>query len=154
MTADEKIRVRQMRLEGITYAQISSSLNISENTIKSFCQRNKLPVGSIASLPDTRPDPMDNTICKQCGKRLKQNPKHKPKKFCSDICRNAWWKTHNEQVDKKAVYRFTCVFCGKAFESYGNRSRKYCDHTCYIKDRFFSEGKKAKARNDIDRRAI
>jgi IS30 family transposase len=151
MTADEKARIHQLRLEGCSYAKIAAILNISENTIKSFCQRNKLPVGSIASLPEPVPDTNDNTSCRQCGKKLKQIPKHKPKKFCSDLCRSTWWKEHGEQVNKKAVYHITCACCGKEFESYGNNSRKYCGHECYIKDRF---GEKTKAGNALDLGAV
>ena len=136
MTDGEKTKIGQMRLDGISYAQIALSLGISVNTIKSFCKRNKLPVGGITYSPNAKPGPEDNSICRQCGKQLNQNPKFKPKKFCSDTCRSVWWKDHREQVNKKAIYLFTCACCGKEFESYGNNSRKYCDHACYIQDRF------------------
>ncbi len=153
MTTDEKARIRQMRFEGMSYAQISSNLNISENTIKSFCRRNNLPVGGIILSPDATPESKDNTVCRHCGKQLRQNPKHKPKKFCSDACRRAWWKAHKENLDRKAIYHFTCACCGKVFESYGNNRRKYCGHACYIKDRF-GEPQKTKARNDRDIGAV
>jgi hypothetical protein len=48
----------------------------------------------------------------------------------------AWWKEHPERLNRKAVYGLVCAGCGKPFESYGNRYRKYCSHDCYIKDRF------------------
>lgn len=136
MTRIEKERVRQMRLEGISHSQIASGLGLSVNTVKSYCRRNNLPGGGIAFAPKTD-DKGDNTCCKQCGKRLVLNSKHKPKKFCSDKCRRAWWRVNNVVTpNRKAFYNLTCACCGKKFESYGNKDRKYCGHACYIKDRF------------------
>ena len=77
-------------------------LGISDNTVRSFCPRNGL--GSTAK----------NTVaCKQCGKLIKIIPKQKPRKFCSDTCRATWWNSHQESVDRKAVYEYICVHCGK-----------------------------------------
>jgi hypothetical protein len=78
----------------------------------------------------------DTCCCKQCGKLIKIIPKRKPKIFCSDECRAEWWNTHPENVQRKAVYHFTCAHCGKPFTAYGNKGRKYCCHQCYIADRF------------------
>ena len=48
---------------------------------------------------------------------------------------------HPEAVRKKetALYEKTCVYCGKAFIVYGNRNRRYCQHECYVHDRFWRE---------------
>ena len=42
MTTAEKDRIHEMRLLGLSYSQISNELNISENTIKSYCRRHNL----------------------------------------------------------------------------------------------------------------
>jgi hypothetical protein len=34
------------------------------------------------------------------------------------------------------MYSFTCAGCGVEFAAYGNASRKFCSHECYIKSRF------------------
>ena len=60
----------------------------------------------------------------------------KPKRFCSSRCRNKWWNSNLDKVNKKANYEFTCVRCHKTFTAYGNKGRKYCCHECYIADRF------------------
>ena len=57
----------------------------------------------------------------------------------SDTCRTAWWNSHPDCVDRKAVYAYTCAHCGKPFTAYGNKERKYCSHGCYISDRFGEE---------------
>ena len=128
MTNQQKEQIRTMRLQGAGYIKIGKALGISDNTVRSFCRRNGL--GENAK----------NTLsCKQCGKLIKIIPKQKPKKFCSDSCRNAWWKDHQECITRKAVYEYTCSCCGKPFTAYGNNHRKYCSHSCYIADRFGKE---------------
>jgi rRNA maturation endonuclease Nob1 len=104
----------------LSYATIGKRLGLSVNTVKSFCRRRT----------------SDKLLCRNCGKALEQTPKQKAKSFCGDWCRRAWWKTHRDQIRKKALYRLRCLACGRHFESYGNRNRKYCSHDCYIADRF------------------
>ena len=41
-----------------------------------------------------------------------------------------------EYEKRKAMYEYTCPTCGSTFYAYGNRSRKYCSHECYIAARF------------------
>jgi ribosomal protein S27E len=138
MTNLQKERIADMRHRGLGYTRIAESLGISENTVKSYCQRNNLG-GNMA----VATQPADSqTFCRQCGKELKQNPGKKPIKFCSAECRAAWWKSHPERLNMKAVYRFTCPACGAEFTVYGNAKRKYCCHACYIAGRF---GKGAEA---------
>jgi hypothetical protein len=47
-----------------------------------------------------------------------------------------WWKAHPEQINQKAVYYFSCPYCNKDFTAYGNRTRRFCSHACYINSRF------------------
>jgi endogenous inhibitor of DNA gyrase (YacG/DUF329 family) len=144
MTSIEKEGVRQMRLNGSSYSLIATSLGISVNTIKSYCRRHNLSSTDSLQISDNlfSPDTVekdDRTRCKQCSKILDYDSKYKPKKFCSDNCRRAWWKDNQDKLDKKAVYILTCAHCGTAFESYGNKGRKYCSHACYTNDRFGEE---------------
>jgi endogenous inhibitor of DNA gyrase (YacG/DUF329 family) len=136
MTNLQKQRVAELRGQGTGYARIAESLGISENTVKSYCQRNNLGGNMVAAI-----QPVDmQTFCRQCGKALTQSPGKKPIKFCSAECRAAWWKAHPERLNMKAVYRFTCPACGTEFTAYGNAKRKYCRHACYIADRFGKAG--------------
>ena len=123
MTETEKRRVAELRAAGHGYKSISYKLGISVNTISSFCRRNTLE-----TLPEKK--------CENCGKPITENKKHKPRRFCSDLCRIKWWNSHLDQVEHKAVYRYTCPTCGEEFQVYGNSKRKYCSHECYIKKRF------------------
>ena len=59
------------RTQGIGYAEIAKRLNISRDTVKSFCMRNKITVIN------------QSDKCKFCGNPLVQKEKVKKKRFCS-----------------------------------------------------------------------
>lgn len=120
MTYQQKKDILFFRGEGLTYRQIGAMLGLPMNTVKSVCRRAEA----------------SKNQCRNCGKYLVQKPKSKPRSFCSDQCRRAWWKNHSDQIDRKKVYSFTCAGCGRRFDSYGQKNRKYCCHQCYISDRF------------------
>lgn len=84
------------------------------------------------------PAPIDGEVhhCLCCGKEVVQPRGRKEKKFCSDKCRNKWWNSNLDKVNRKANYEFICPHCKKLFSAYGNKNRKYCSHACYIEDRF------------------
>lgn len=118
MTKHEIEILNVMRSRGKTAMDIALTLQISVNTVRSYIRRH----------------PLEDAVrveCRQCGKLILQVKGRKAKYFCSDKCRNAWWNAHPEKVQRKAYYRLTCAYCGKEFESYGNRNRKYCSRACY-----------------------
>lgn len=129
MTEEQRMQIVFLREAGNGYKKIAQVLSISENTVKSYCQRNNISRAEITLSGDERK-------CLCCGKPVKQNPGRKPKKFCSDRCRMQWWNNHLDQVQRKANYDFVCPVCKKPFTVYGNANRKYCSHECYIEDRF------------------
>ena len=133
MNSLQKERIALLRTSGESYNRIADILGLSVNTVKSHCRRNNL--GSNL-YPTTPKQTTGQVFCKQCGKELIQIPHKKSLKFCSNECRVKWWNSHPDKVNKKAIYSFTCVHCKKTFTAYGNSSRKYCSHQCYISDRF------------------
>lgn len=132
MTENQKKQILQCRQLGFSYAEISRKMGISVNSIKTYCKRHGL--GGIRANSNMLSQII--TTCEYCDMSVKQNPKRKQKRFCSDKCRNRWWNAHMSQVKKKANYNCICRKCGKPFISYGNKKCKYCSHTCYISDRF------------------
>ena len=132
MTDKQKNQIAEYREQGMSYTEISKKMDLSINSIKTYCKRHGL--GGIRAYE------ADSSFvvvaCEHCGNPVKQNPGRKQKRFCSDKCRNLWWNSHIDLVKKKANYECTCVSCGKQFTSYGNKERKYCSHSCYIEDRF------------------
>ena len=128
-----------MRNQGKGYKGIAALLSLSENTVKSFCKRNNLLGAPVCTSENGVLNIGDTAFCKNCGKPIEIRQGVKPRKFCSDECRLTWWNGHTDQVTRKAIYQLRCVGCGNHFDSYGNKCRKYCTHSCYIKARFRSE---------------
>lgn len=120
MTEEQKSAIALLRKRGAGYGKISKELGISENTIKSYCRRNR----NVTKLRQ------GGHLCPMCGKPVTQNLGRREKKFCSDECRRKWWNSHTGLMKENAV----CFRCGKPF--HGRAGRKYCCHACYIADRF------------------
>lgn len=137
MTNEQKEQIRKLRDSGYGYATIADALGLTKNQVSAFCRRNKLSGNS--ALPSSTDTPYVN-CCRFCGKPLVQERGRKEVKFCSDFCRMKWWNSHPDRINRKAVYTFTCAYCGKVFTAYGNKHRKYCCHACYIADRFKGGG--------------
>lgn len=132
MTDKQKNQIAEYRERGMSYTEISKKMDLSINSIKTYCKRHGL--GGVKAYEADGPAVI--IPCEHCGVPVKQNPGRKKKRFCSDKCRNLWWNSHIDLVQKKANYECTCIRCGKKFTSYGNKERKYCSHSCYIEDRF------------------
>lgn len=139
MTEPEKSIITRMREGGATYASIASHLTLSQNTIKSFCQRK-----GIQPLPK-QADSAELCYCAQCGQPLARQENRKPKRFCSNKCRSHWWNRHRKELSKKTAVITTCAHCGNRFKSYPQECRKYCCHACYIRARFGGERHVTKA---------
>lgn len=129
MTDEQRMQIINLREAGNGYKKIGQLLGLSENTVKSFCQRRNLGGVIVQTAAGV-------SVCKCCGKAVPQTAGRKEKKFCSDRCRMKWWNSHLDQVQRKANYDFVCPVCKKPFTVYGNANRKYCSHECYIEDRF------------------
>lgn len=137
MTISQKAIIQQMRTEGQSYAHIANSLGVSVNTVKSYGKRNEIfqknnSINTVISNKNNE----KHIACLKCRKPLIHATRGKPKKFCSETCRRAWWKFNDNQSNRQAWYTLTCVGCGSEFNSYGNKNRKFCSHSCYIKTRY------------------
>ena len=133
MTNEQRERITALRQQGQGYATIANTVGLSKDSIKAFCRNHGL-AGVKAECKDESVH--DDNTCVNCGAPLVQTPGVKKKKFCNSTCRQAWWNTHPAQVNRKALYSFTCSACGKALTAYGNNHRKYCSRGCYVADRF------------------
>lgn len=133
MTDLQKEQIAALRGKGYGYATIANAVGLKKDTVVAFCRKAGL-TGTKAQSNDRIL--LDARFCPHCGNLLQQTPGRKKIKFCSDKCRVAWWNSHPEAVNRKAVYSFTCAHCGKPFTAYGNATRKYCSHACYIADRY------------------
>ncbi len=132
MTDNQKTQIMKLRAAGYGYGKIAQELDISLNTVKSFCRRNRLK--KVTDVPVILSG--ETTYCENCGREILQVFKSKKRRFCSDKCRNLWWNKNLDKVKRKAYYTIVCKHCGKEFQVYGDRRRKYCSYECYSKDRF------------------
>lgn len=135
MTEHEKESVSRMRRRGFGCTDIARALNIPEKTIKSYCTRNSLQDADLQATYEAWREFSIPLECKQCGKPLSQGMKQKPKSFCSDSCRLAWWNSHRSEVRQKSASALKCAVCGKEFSSYES-NRKFCSISCYMDSRF------------------
>ena len=117
MTQIQQERILELQDAGLGYKKIAAELGISVNTVKSFCQRQRLK--------------MYDAFCLQCGNPIQQPPRVRKKKFCSDKCRSMWWNRHPELLQRRTMQHLTCVWCGRAFERYGKPKQQYCSRACY-----------------------
>jgi endogenous inhibitor of DNA gyrase (YacG/DUF329 family) len=129
MTNEQKEALAHMRSEGFGYASIAKAVGLSVNTVKSHCRRNNLPCEKV-EFQNGDAKMGKPLYCQYCGKPLEQKPNIKPRKFCSDKCRFAWWNRHPAEVNRKAFYNFVCTHCGKEYTIYGRPKSKFCSRAC------------------------
>lgn len=127
MTNDQKHALQSLRESGVPIPAISAQLGISENTIKSYSKRH----GIHSSNPSRR----KILYCLQCHAEIPQMPHRKAKKFCCDKCRQLWWTALSSLIQCQSQTEFTCAVCGKTFQSYQSKPRKYCSRLCYGKSK-------------------
>lgn len=131
MNSHEKEQIISLRTAGQSYARIADTLNLSVNSVKSFCRRHALigctgkPVAQIES--ETT---QNAAFCEQCGQLTVQTPGRKHKRFCSDVCRTAWWNANRTLVRWKTMHTFCCARCGMQFSRYGVTRRSFCSRSC------------------------
>lgn len=139
MTKEERKQIGIMRAAGMGYARIAAALDMSVNSVKSYCRRHGLT--GDCSIPDSLsethageaasgPPQYGATACEQCGSPVRQEAGRKKRRFCSDACRQAWWASHRDEMSRKAVRNFVCEYCGMQFSRYGVSDRRYCSRSC------------------------
>ena len=134
MTENQKVKIIKLRAAGQGYGTIAQELGISVNTVKSFCRRKSINEETAPKSPLILSGKV--TYCENCGQEILQVAKQKPRKFCSDKCRNAYWNGHLDLVQRRAYYTLRCRHCGKVFQVYGDKGRKFCSRECYRAERY------------------
>ena len=126
MTNEERTQIAELQRQGYGYKKIATITGLPQNTVKSYCSRHPVQKNDFVE---------SDGLCRNCKKPLEQTPHKRQKKFCSAVCRMAWWNNHPELVQRKAYYTVTCAHCGKRFDSYGNAHRRFCSRACYAEYR-------------------
>lgn len=125
LRASQKEIILTMRRALCSYTQIAEKTGLSVGAIKSYCYRNGLNTESLKS---------SSGFCKNCGKPILTPSKTRPRRFCSDACKTAWWNLHRyDHKNSSLIKQFKCNVCGKEFADYSSTQRKYCSRICYQK---------------------
>ena len=138
MMEEAKEEVRLLRKNGMRYRQIAEYVGVPDSSAwRIFGEKD------LADLPidkEIGKKILSHEACAYCGGKIKKAATGRTKRFCSEKCRRAYWKIHRDEMKKnpEAIYLKVCPYCGKAFEVYGNKIRKYCCHEHYVLDRFGS----------------
>lgn len=122
MTATQKEIIYRMRQQRIGYAEIGKELGIPTATIKTYCYRNGLHTEVLIH---------NASLCKNCGKAIKEKSKTRPRVFCSEACKRSWWNDHRKERKNDNIVEYSCIVCGKRFSDYANSNRKYCSLSCF-----------------------
>jgi endogenous inhibitor of DNA gyrase (YacG/DUF329 family) len=122
MTDLQKEKITELRKNGESISSIAEKMNLSVNSVKSFCRRKDV-------------SPMKDG-CKRCGQPLVNTPGHRQKTFCSASCRQKYWRENSNLIKHISFVSLICPACGKTFSDYKGHHRKYCSHACYIGHRY------------------
>ncbi len=141
MTQAQADQITELRLKGAGYKSIGTVVGLSRDIVRNYCKSHGLTGYASALTKNIRMKMDSGEACLYCGGDVAQPKTGRPKKFCCEKCRRAWWKQHPEAVNRSEVASYECICenCGKKFISYGNKNRKYCSHDCYIKHRFWRD---------------
>ena len=141
MTALQKEKIYKLRLQGLGYKAVARELLLSVDAVKRYCKRHHLNGPAEIVKLNAEVILRNSGLCLCCKNPIRQKKRGRTKKFCSNTCKYAWWKAYPEKRSQKpdAVYQYICQHCGRQFSAYGNKQRKYCSHTCYIKSRYWGE---------------
>lgn len=132
MKREDFKRVQTLRESGYSYSKIATALGVPKNSIKSYCNRFGIQLGSEAQ--SAAADGAKH--CKQCGGVIERRHSSVVKRFCSKECRMRWWNVHRNHAKSKVTKMVLCANCNKALHCYTGEHRKYCCHACYIAHRF------------------
>lgn len=136
MEERQKEQIKLLRLEGLGYKKIATILDVSVDAVKSYCKRSKIVAPSKKEELIIPVSDEPENICPECGKEIIQIPKMRARRFCSNNCRDSWWKKHRSEGNRHKGKKVVCHNCEKAFLVNKKSKRKYCCHACYIESRF------------------
>ena len=100
MTDIQKQKIKLLRSSGKSYKDIAAETDLKESTVKTYCNRSGLTDKDISLMRSKQ-----KNKCLYCGAEIHQIPKQKPKKFCSDKCRFAWWNNNRELKNLNLQYK-------------------------------------------------
>lgn len=143
----ERERVRELRLSGLGYEAIAEKMGLSIFAVLDYCVELGIPgEGEIyLSVPGltergTAFHKMSSScgrVCQQCGAQILQGTMGRPRRFCSNECKNTYW--NSLRVKRKRSGRLAiCKNCGAPFRAVNESKapRLFCCRKCYFDYRY------------------
>ena len=87
MNDSQRMMIKQLRAAGLGYKEIGKRLNLSKESVHTFCRRNGLS-GYAKQM----------RLCRFCGSPIYQTDKTKTRIFCSNSCKDKYRYMHNKQA--------------------------------------------------------
>ena len=90
MTETQKAKIFSMRMQGIGYHVIGSTLNLDENQVQQYCKAHGLAGDAGLVSLNHAVWCEQNNRCVFCGIKLEQPRTGRKKRFCSGNCRTKY----------------------------------------------------------------
>lgn len=127
----QKEQARILRARGMSLGKTAKWTGLTKNVVSKLCQ-DIHPEESANELEELM---QSGAACMYCGAELpKQEGVGRKAHYCGNNCRREYWRIHRSEVQKRpqSMYTHICAYCGKTFEVYGTRERKYCNRHCFM----------------------
>lgn len=103
MTETDKELILDLRVKGSGYKAIAAVLGISRDQVRHFCKHYGLE-GSVEMVSYNIKERVKlKELCANCYKTINQKTTGRPRRFCKDKCRRAWWNKNRKVNVKKAL---------------------------------------------------
>lgn len=131
ITPLQKEQAKILRARGMSLGKTASWTGLTKNVVSKLC-KDIHPADEAIDLEEKM---RGGIACMYCGADLpRQEGVGRKAHYCGNDCRREYWRIHRAEVQKrpKSIYTHTCAYCGKTFEVYGTRERKYCNRHCFM----------------------
>lgn len=131
ITPLQKEQAKILRARGMGYGTIATVTGLKKDAARYACRDIEAPQEDNGLLERMQ----NGKACLYCGADLPhQEGVGRKAHYCGNECRREYWRIHRSEVQKrpKSIYTHTCAYCGKTFEVYGTRERKYCNRHCFM----------------------
>lgn len=119
MTEAQINKILECKAKGLGYKKTAKEVGVHYTTIQKFLK--KYGGGDV----------LIHSHCLECGKPIVYSRNHRPRKFCCQDCRNAYWNREHGMNTTKASKPFVCERCGKTFLSF-RKHPHFCSRECYL----------------------
>lgn len=118
MNHSEINQLYSLKAKGWGYKKIAAELGLPLNSVKSYIRRHP------------EPENVSSGICDNCGMAFSAVSNSHKKRFCSDTCRNAWWRVHQHEINHTKEYEHLCRYCGTHFKNC-RKTASFCSRKCF-----------------------